>query len=101
MYAAMHTTLVANRSELMTPAEVLSLTYGGLRFTFHAIEQAIPWGMVEHVLRRMRDLARVGLTGLFTVAVYYLKGSIIWSTVLVVLILMPNAPAEVRQNMIT
>ncbi|CAD6566389.1 MAG: hypothetical protein ASARMPREDX12_008223 [Alectoria sarmentosa] len=101
MYAAMETTLVTNRSELMTPAEALSLTYGGLRVTFHAVQQAIPWDTVEHFLRSMRDLARVGLTGLFTVAVYYLKGSIVWSTVMIVLILMPNAPADVTQNMIT
>ena len=47
------------------------------------------------------DLTRAGLTGLYTVAFYFLKGSIIWSGVVIVLILLPNAREGVAQNLVT
>ena len=99
MYLSISNTLVRTRPEI-SPAKGLSLTYGGLRLTFQAIKQAIPWGVVETLLRRMRDLTRAGLTGLYTVVVYFLIGSIIWSGVLIVLIALPIAREGVTQNLI-
>ncbi len=99
MYLSISNTLVRTRPEI-TPANVLSLTYGGLRLTFQAILQTVPWGVVEGLLRRMRDLTRAGLTGLYTVVVYFLIGSIIWSGVLIVLIALPIAREGVTSNLI-
>lgn len=46
-------------------------------------------------------LTRAGLVGLYTVAFYFLKGLIVWSLVVVVLVLVPHAGDVVTQNMIT
>ena len=100
MYASIHNSLIRNRSGI-SPGKVLSLTYGGLRFTFQAIEGAVPWVVIEDFLSIMMNLTRLGLTILYTVHFYYLAGSIIWSAVVIVLILMPNAEERVTQNMIT
>ena len=100
MYRAIQHALVRNRSEI-TPAEVLSFTCGGLRFAFRAIGQAVPSGVVETLVGIMMDLTRAGLTGLYTVAFYFLKGSIIWSGAVVVLILWQNGREGDAQNLVT
>ena len=48
----------------------------------------------------MRDFARAGLTVLYTVSFYFFKGAVVWSVVVVLLILAPNARDGVAQNLI-
>ena len=98
-YASIHNILMHNRSEIM-PVKVLSLTYGGLRFTIQAVEKAMPWSIVEGFLRMMMDLTRLGPTILYNVALYWVKGSIIWSAAIIGLILIANMEGDVAQNMI-
>lgn len=99
MYAAIHTTLI-NSSALTSPSKLVSFTCGGLRLTCQCAEEALPWGLIEAFLSEMMALVNAGFVGLYTVAFYFLKGSIIWSVFVIGLTLLPNARVGFMQNMI-
>lgn len=99
LYAAIHTTLI-NSSAHTSPSKLVSFTCGALRLTCQCVEEAIPWGLIEVFLSEMMALVNAGCVGLYTVAFYYLIGSIVWSVVVIVVILLPNARVGFTQNMI-
>ena len=100
-YASIFETLVRdNRSEISS-AETLSFTYGALRMSLRAVGRAVPWDVGGVLLKRLRELTWAGLTGLFSVAVWFLKGMGFWSVIVVVLMVWQRGGEDVVQNVIT
>ena len=90
-----------NRSEISS-AETLSFTYGALRMSLRAVGRAVAWDVIGGVLlERLRELSCAGLTGLFSVAVWFVKGVGFWSVIVVVLTVWQRGGQDVVQNVIT
>ena len=101
MYDSIRTFVLRNSDEFsLAPSKTFTFTYRRLQCSIRSTERAIPWGVVGGIARVMMGLTRAGMVGLYTIVFYFLKGSAIWSVVVVVLTLVGNQELGVLQNII-
>ena len=92
---------IAVNETAVQASQYISLTFGALKITFTSLQQAIPGGFVEAFAQKMRSLARAGVSGLFTVVVYFMKIQIVWMLIIVALGNADNMGARARLHVIT